>query len=522
VYDADHNRTRQTTNNAPSGQATTIYYINPGNQPFFEKHIGVVGSGLTEYRHFIGGMAIYTQYSSAATTPVTKYLLKDHLGSTTVVTSSGGGVLERYSYDAFGKTRNLNGSDTASNVMTMPSTRRGFTGHEMLPEIGGGMIHMNGRIYDPNLGRFMTADPQIQFVGFSQSYNRYSYVLNNPLSFTDPSGYGIRDFFRSLDNAVRHPGDAQALYGAIRNRPDGGAHDRFMMRNSWARAIGYAVAAYYGGAYATAFISGYETYLAGGSNSDIFKSSATSYVTSSAFYGVGATSSAVGGVWGAVIKIVGHAAIGCASAEASGGSCRQGALANGVGAAATIAGNGDFVITVIGGGIGAELGGGKFANGAFSAAMGYVLNFCKTNGGCFDRMFKLGDSYFHYKFGGGTRVWDINPLYLDINNASISWHPETDTFKLDFQKNTDSYKVFGTLDKITIDSGGRINISSDEYGFELHYPLMSEPMRNLGTLGGQVFHGRGVEFPIHFRQGVVLPSATLNRFESVRSGTYFP
>jgi hypothetical protein len=106
---------------------------------------------------------------------------------------------------------------------------------------------------------------------------------------------------------------------------------------------------------------------------------AISYATSEAFSGVGYASSAVGGGWGVAIKIVDHAAIGCAPAEASGGSCRQGALANGLGAAATVVGNGNFVITVIAGGIGAELGGGKFANGALSASMGYLFNNCSTN-----------------------------------------------------------------------------------------------------------------------------------------------
>lgn len=48
---------------------------------------------------------------------------------------------------------------------------------------------MNGRVYDPAIGRFLSADPYIQFPLNTQSYNRYSYVLNNPLSFTDPSGY---------------------------------------------------------------------------------------------------------------------------------------------------------------------------------------------------------------------------------------------------------------------------------------------------------------------------------------------
>ena len=54
---------------------------------------------------------------------------------------------------------------------------------------GLGIIHMNGRIYDPTLGRFLQADPHIQAPMNSQNYNRYSYVLNNPMSYTDPSGY---------------------------------------------------------------------------------------------------------------------------------------------------------------------------------------------------------------------------------------------------------------------------------------------------------------------------------------------
>jgi RHS repeat-associated protein len=56
----------------------------------------------------------------------------------------------------------------------------------MLDELG--IIHMNGRIYDPHIGRFMSADPIIQSPYELQSHNRYSYVMNNPLFYTDPSG----------------------------------------------------------------------------------------------------------------------------------------------------------------------------------------------------------------------------------------------------------------------------------------------------------------------------------------------
>ncbi|MEX2964092.1 RHS repeat-associated core domain-containing protein [Microbulbifer sp. TYP-18] len=67
------------------------------------------------------------------------------------------------------------------------TTRRGYTGHEHLDRTG--LIHMNGRIYDPTLGRFLSPDPLVQAPTFSQSWNRYSYAFNNPVGFTDPTGF---------------------------------------------------------------------------------------------------------------------------------------------------------------------------------------------------------------------------------------------------------------------------------------------------------------------------------------------
>ena len=67
------------------------------------------------------------------------------------------------------------------------ANRYGFTHQEMLDNVG--IIHMNGRIYDPNLGRFLSVDPVFEFPTNTQSLNPYSYVLNNPLSLTDPTGY---------------------------------------------------------------------------------------------------------------------------------------------------------------------------------------------------------------------------------------------------------------------------------------------------------------------------------------------
>ncbi len=114
------------------------------------------------------------------------YLLKDHLGSITGIVDDAGKVLERYSFDAWGKRRDADSWAPLSGT-TAISHDRGFTGHEHLGLFG--LINMNGRMYDPVIGRFLSPDPYTQSPDFTQGLNRYSYVFNNPLSSTDPSGY---------------------------------------------------------------------------------------------------------------------------------------------------------------------------------------------------------------------------------------------------------------------------------------------------------------------------------------------
>ena len=63
---------------------------------------------------------------------------------------------------------------------------------------------MNGRIYDPLLGRFLSPDPELTHPGNLQGYNRYSYVLNNPLTLTDPSGFADDDSASFADTAIAY------------------------------------------------------------------------------------------------------------------------------------------------------------------------------------------------------------------------------------------------------------------------------------------------------------------------------
>ena len=105
------------------------------------------------------------------------YVQTDHLGSIRVVTTEAKAIQTRYHYDAWGK----------QTVMTGTSiTNRGYIGQEHLNDFG--LLNLNARLYDPVLGRFMGVDPFVSMPGFTQSYNRYAYCLNNPLKYTDPSG----------------------------------------------------------------------------------------------------------------------------------------------------------------------------------------------------------------------------------------------------------------------------------------------------------------------------------------------
>ena len=192
AYGADRARYKRTDTNI-SGAKTTLYI------GAVEKITNV--NGTKQVKRTIGGVAIITlnQDSQGVTQSTdTNYLYKDHLGSLDIITDATGAIAANggeMSFDAFGQRRDaINWQDMSSSIITAgfgvftnPVTTRGFTGHEMADEVG--IIHMNGRIYDPKLGRFLQADPFVQSPLDTQMLNRYSYVRNNPLNATDPSGY---------------------------------------------------------------------------------------------------------------------------------------------------------------------------------------------------------------------------------------------------------------------------------------------------------------------------------------------
>lgn len=166
----------------PDGQRTRSWGSD-GNRVYLPGYEHRTDTGETKV--YIGDYAVI---STTGGTRKVEYLLKDRLGSVDAVANSSGAVIETRGYDAFGKPRNGTWNDLSpAKIASVAVTPKGFTQHEHLNQLE--LIHMNGRAYDYNLGRFTGVDPFIQFPLNSQSLNPYSYILNNPLAGTDPTGY---------------------------------------------------------------------------------------------------------------------------------------------------------------------------------------------------------------------------------------------------------------------------------------------------------------------------------------------
>ncbi|ACE84184.1 carbohydrate binding protein, putative, cbp35B [Cellvibrio japonicus Ueda107] len=235
-YGPDRSRFKRVDTTA--GSTTTTLYI--GNVEKIYRSDNTV-----EWKRHIGGVAIISQtYNSVGILQSTKehYLHRDHLGSLSMITDANGFVVKDFYYDPWGASRIPNNDITqwmsAQPFQKVASTisSRGFTNHEHLDEVG--LIHMNGRIYDPKLARFVQADPIIQDPLRVQSLNRYSYVWNNPLNATDPSGFTTQGMTRSQlsgdsdDDWAEDPMDIWQLWWDSQAGEDCSASCRSNLRDS--------------------------------------------------------------------------------------------------------------------------------------------------------------------------------------------------------------------------------------------------------------------------------------------------
>ena len=228
---------------------------------------------------------------------------------------------------------------------------------------------MNGRVYDPMLGRFGTPDPMTEDPYNSQGWNRYTYVGNSPLNATDPSGYCWKGCFWQKP--------FKALGKLLRKFPIIG---QIIQVAASAICIASVVCARFAPAVA-GLASAITTGLASGNLGMALKAGFIATATALAMQGVGDITGHTPdfGSPEHFANIAGHAAVGCGSAVASGGKCGPGALSGAVGSFATpltegLSSGARLIAVSAAGGLASVAGGGKFGNGAITAAFGYLFN----------------------------------------------------------------------------------------------------------------------------------------------------
>jgi|GEM_PF-1703743 len=296
------------------------------------------GTQRSETNYIEGSNGVTAAYVTAAGGGKSLFLFRDHLGSVSVVTDSTGKVLQRYNYDAWGNRRNENWAPITPGDPLIVT--RGFTGHEHYDLFN--IVDMNGRLYDPVIGRFLSGDPFIQDATDLEALNRFAYASNNPLSITDPSGYFLGFIGHWISSAGHAIGQAA------------GATVNFVKQN-WKTIIVVAVAI------GTTVLTGG---TAGGFWATVLSGAAAGFTagtTASLLNGQSLSSSLLGGVKGALIGAL------SAGLTYGVGSVAQGLSSNGE---LTL---GSYGVKIAGHGIVQGeinvLNGGRFVHGFYSGAV---------------------------------------------------------------------------------------------------------------------------------------------------------
>jgi RHS repeat-associated protein len=125
---------------------------------------------------YLGGSLVATStLPTGGTTPTIEYQHTDALGTPVVVTTAGRGIAQKSEYEPYGAVLNRAKEDGI-----------GFTGH--VEDAATGLTYMQQRYYDPQVGRFLSVDPDATDKVSAWNFNRYNYAANNPYKFKDPDG----------------------------------------------------------------------------------------------------------------------------------------------------------------------------------------------------------------------------------------------------------------------------------------------------------------------------------------------
>ena len=422
-YGPDHQRYTQRLYDSGRLVRTKIYAFAA-----LEKEIK---GGDTITTHYInspaGVIGTYTTHSKPGRPAAIQYFHRDNLGSVIMATNDTGLVVGRFAFDAWGKRRNANWSALLTDTSQLAGDR-GFTGHEHYDLFE--LVDMNGRIYDPVLGRFTSPDPFIQDPLNLQCLNRYSYCNNNPVSFMDPSGYSWRHPFRHIGHWFNSA--AKAVSNVVSSAV------KLVTQNLSTIAtavIGITVGTMTMGAGYGIILSGASSGFASSSAGTLFsggnlgdalkaglKGSIIGGITAQATYGVGEAFGHATTTSNVIEKSIAHGAIQGTASVANGGKFIHGFT---TGSITSLSGmytqdisnyTGRIAAAAIIGGTTSTLSGGSFSNGAISGAFIQMYN---EEGSLLTKA--LGGNYC----GPGPKDQSIQPTNLAQEGCKVHDHDYT-------------------------------------------------------------------------------------------------
>ncbi|HEY0489184.1 MAG TPA: lipid II-degrading bacteriocin [Telluria sp.] len=408
------------------------------------------------------------------------YLHKDQLGSVMSITNLQGQVAARFWYDPWGKPSS---TFYAAGSALVGAWQRTYASHALYE--GLGLIHMNGRVYDYQVGQFLTPDPFGEGVGDTQGLNRFAYVRANPLRSVDTTGYGL---IGDIGNGLKKLG--QGISNGLRHL--GGEIGKWWNDN-WRQVVIVAAAvitvasfgtscvatcAIMAGMAAGAVAGGTAAALYGGSFEDILTGALTGAViggvTAGFSYGIGETWAS-----GTAGNIAAHGTLGGVTEAARGGEFGRGFFVGSAGAL------GDAYLPEVGevgsaaniarsaavGGTVSVLAGGSFSNGGILAAFAYAFNSALHK----PKMDVL-DAYNQYLDGSGRAV-----------SYNISEIEAVDPRS--FVKGSD-----GKLTQI----GLSLSAGDGDYYINTKIPYATKTQPNRYVMGSMTLHVKG---SLHVSQG---------------------
>ena len=374
----------------------------------------------------------------------------DNLGSILSVVDENGTKVFDASYDAWGK---------QTVTLNTIGLHRGYTGHEMLGEFD--IINMNGRLYDPVLGRFFSPDNYVQMPDNSQNFNRYSYCLNNPLKYTDSSG----DLFGIDDAIIAFAAGASYGIGELFKGTAATFGNELLRAGAHGLASG-VISALDGDNFASAFVSG------------------------AAASGMGSYAQSVDMNLG--LMVASTTAMGGVVAWMTGNDFLQGAMEGMTIGALNHAQHEQHVLI-------------NDQEEAKDKSRALIKNDPKYKHKIILRIQRDGklsfeEAFYWYGYGDGSPL-QVDASKLDLGTIPIGNHKIGDKWTIQTATLSGNYKVglvYGSISVIYV-GNNNFKIQPDIYDFDIHWKMgLRTLIRNIETIGASYLHGTGTPFKIIF------------------------